>query len=59
MIRSLDLDKLERMLLYDARHEHPFARFCIKEAIINAKNAQRQPTRAELDRAEALNEDFF
>lgn len=58
-VRSLDLDKLERMMLYDARNEHHFSRSCIKEAIINAKTAQHQPTRAELETAEALEEDIL
>jgi predicted small metal-binding protein len=58
MIRAMSLDKLERMLLYHARNEHPFSRFCIKEAINNAKTAQQQPTRAQQEAEEALKEEL-
>ena len=58
MIRSLDLGKLERMMLYDARNEHQFARHCIKEAMINARTAEQPMTRSQLEAQEALQEDL-
>jgi hypothetical protein len=58
MIRSLDLGKIERMMLYDARHEHQFSRFCIKEAMVNARTAQQPLTSSQIEAQEALLEDL-
>ena len=58
MIRSMELGKLERMMLYDARHENAFTKHCIKEAIINARTAQTPLTRAQLETQEALEEEL-
>jgi hypothetical protein len=57
-VRAMSLDKLERMLLYHARNENQFTRATIKEAINNARNAQQQPTRAQQEAEEALQEEL-
>ena len=58
MIRAMSLDKLERMMLYDARHEHQFSRFCIKEAMTNARISQQPLTAAQIEAQEALEEEL-
>jgi hypothetical protein len=53
-----DLDKLKRILLQGATNETSFTQWAISEAIENKKRSLREPTRAEIEAAEALDEDI-
>lgn len=52
---NLPTDQLQKILLGDARHEHPFARFCIREAMMNRDAMERKASKED---TEALEEDF-
>jgi hypothetical protein len=54
-IWSLPTGQLQKILLEHAKHEHPFARFCIREAMINRDAMERKPSKED---TEALEEDF-
>lgn len=58
VLRNLDLDKVERMMLYDARHDHQFSISCIKEAMTNARISQQPLTAAQIETQEAMEEDL-
>lgn len=58
-IWNTDLDRLKSILLRDARNETAFTRRAISDAIDNKKATIKPPTRAELELAEALDEDLL
>lgn len=51
---SLTADELERLLERDARHEHPFVKFCIREAMINRRVMETKKSEGDI-----LEEDLF
>lgn len=51
---SLTADELERLLEGDARHEHPFVKFCIREAMINRRAMEKKKSDEDV-----LEEDLF
>jgi hypothetical protein len=53
-----DLDKLKRILLQGATNETSFTQWAISEAIENKRRSLREPTRAEIEAAEALLEEL-
>jgi len=57
-IWNTDLDKLKGILLRDARNETTFTQKAIADAIENQKRQTQPLTRAELELAEALDEDL-
>lgn len=51
---SLTADELERLLERDARNEHPFVKFCIREAMINRRVMETKKSEGDI-----LEEDLF
>jgi len=57
-IWNCDLDKLEKILLTGARNESTLTKWSISEAIANRRRAEPPKTRAQIETAEALEENI-